>query len=53
MKINGYNRMFRKLKLIDNPTISLLSIFIEMTTEEEYQNARSFKLEVNLRYLEY
>lgn len=51
VKINGYTRMFRKVKLIDNPAISLLSIFIEMATEEEYQNAKSFKLEVHMSYI--
>ena len=48
MKTNGYNRIFRRLKLIENPDLRLLTILVEMIIEEKYEDGKSHKLKVPL-----
>ncbi len=46
VKINGYVRIFRKLKLIENPDPKILTILVEMAIEEKYENGKCYKLRV-------
>ncbi|XP_065200473.1 neurobeachin-like protein 1 isoform X2 [Planococcus citri] len=44
IKINGYSRIFRKIKLIENLDCSLLTVLVEMAIEEKYEVSQFYEL---------
>lgn len=46
IKISGYNRIFRKLKLVENTDLRLLVVLVEMIIEKKYEHGKPYKLKV-------